>query len=485
MWTLRIHIPGNTAFEYSPKPGINLIGRDSSNAIELNIHSVSRQHARLDYDQFKNTLQLHDLNSTNGTFLNNELLTSPTFLKHDDIIRVGNVTLKVIQHATEEKGASQLAEGSHPITRELLLVSLDTHAVLLAEVAERLNTILDLEEALTEVSSLIQKNLRADRCMIILKEQFNTLPELGFPTTLARATIKNKTANIKYENKKISSDSSLLLQVQSALCVPVMANKTVIALIYMYKTDPTAQPFTKTDLEITTAISHQAALTIQRVNLIKLFQEEQSLRQMFQRFISPHEIDFFMDEYKKRGSPPGLTKKGVSIMFVDIADSTSLANNLSPQNFGDLLSKYYLIGTKIIFQNRGVVRYIGDGILAVFGMTRESANHASDAVRAGLGILKKIKILQENYEDDIFLGIGINSGEAMVGYVGSQQRLEFTALGEVVNAAHSLQSHARPNRLLVGNETFETVKEEFQSKKLHPIKVKGRAKPIEIYEITG
>ncbi|MBS1249433.1 MAG: Adenylate cyclase 2 [Chloroflexi bacterium] len=251
----------------------------------------------------------------------------------------------------------------------------------------------------------------------------------------------------------------------------------------MYKTDPSSQPFTKTDLELTTAISHQAALTIQRVNLINQFHDEQKLRQVFQRFISPHEVDFFMDEYRKDGSPPALTQKYISILFIDIADSTGLAEDLGPQRFGDLLNHYYIIATDIIFQNKGVVRYIGDGILAVFGMTEESANHENRAVKTGFKILEDISSLQENFQTPILFGCGVNTGEAMVGYVGPQQRLEFTVLGDVVNTAHGLQLHARPNRLFIGNNTYQAIKEKYQARKLHPIKLKGRTHSVEVYEI--
>jgi len=482
MWILKIHVPGNESLEYIIKPGKNSIGRDATNDIAIDKSSVSRQHARIDYSHSKENLLLRDLGSTNGTFVNDRQVNSPLYLQHQDIIGVGNAKLEVYEHTTEE--SPQLTEGTHPFTKELLLYSLDVHAILLYEVSERLNTIFNLDEALTEVANLTQKYLGADRCKIILKNQFDKLPELGFPTTQARTTINQKSATLKFKNKKITRDSAMLLQVHAALCAPVITNDEVIALIYMYKTNPTAHPFTQADLQITTAISHQAALTIQRVNLINQFQKEQNLRQMFQRFISPQELDYFINVYQKEEEIPGLMEKNISVLFLDIADSTRLAENAGAKIFGDLLRRYYEIATDIIFQNRGIVRYFGDGILAVFGAMNEDTKHESRATKTGLGLLEKFSLLTEEFEHPINLGIGVNTGQAMVGYVGPQERLEFTALGDVVNIAHSFQFHSRPNRLLVGKNTFQAIEEKCQAQKLQPIKVKGRDKTVEVYEIT-
>lgn len=486
MWTLRIHIPGYRLQEYSLLPGKNIIGRDKGNSIILDRPSISRQHAQIDYDSNNDTATLLDLSSTNGTFVNNQQINSRYTIQHRDTIHIGSVTIKVHHHTTKDSSTTaELSEGTHPITRELLLGALDLHTVLLYEVAERLNTITDLNKALTEVSSLLKKHMGADRCKIILKEQFDKLHELGFPKTIAQTAIDQKSTVIKYRDTETTSASAMLLRVRSALCTPVISNDEVIALIYMYKTNPESNSFTQSELEITIAISHQAALTIQRVILFSKLQKEQKLRQMFQRFISPQEVNYFLDEYQKDHETPKLKERYVSILFADIENSTALAEKLGAKGFGEILRQYYTTATEIVFKNRGIVKYLGDGILAVFGMTENTSQHEQEAVQTGLAILEAMSKLTNSFKHSVHTGIGVKTGPAVVGYVGPPQRLEFTVLGDAVNVAYSLQLHARPNRLLVGEITHQKIKEKYVTAKLPSIQVKGRNNLVEAYEIKN
>ena len=177
MWTINIHVPGQNLQEYTLTPGNNIIGRDKSNDIVLDRPSISRQHARINYDSDKDTASLQDLSSTNGTFVNNKQISSPYALQHQDIIHMGSATLKAHQHTTHETiHPEQLSEGTHPITKELLLGALDLHAVLLYEIAERLNTILDLNQALTEVASMIKKHMNGT---ILFWRPMNTKLKMG------------------------------------------------------------------------------------------------------------------------------------------------------------------------------------------------------------------------------------------------------------------------------------------------------------------
>ena len=182
-----------------------------------------------------------------------------------------------------------------------------------------------------------------------------------------------------------------------------MTENEIIGLIYMYKSRPDSRPFTNTDLQVAIAISHQAALTIQRVNLLNKVQQEQSLRQMFQRFVSPQEVDYVLRDYDLHGTLPGLKERKISVLFADIADSTGLAEAMGAQDFGKMLNNYYLEITDIIFGNNGVVRYLGDGVLSVFGMSDEKQNHKLKALESGIAILNRMKNLSNEFDQPINL----------------------------------------------------------------------------------
>ena len=161
---------------------------------------------------------------------------------------------------------------TQPLTLELLLEAVDQHAVLLYEVAQRLNTVLDLQTALAEVSRLMRISMGAQKCEVILAEHFGQLAELGFPTTIARRAIERRSVvaipDLSAMTDRTLGQSALLLHVRAVLCVPVLIGEEVVALTYVYKTDPASRPFSQPDIQLAVAISHQAALTIQRAHLL-------------------------------------------------------------------------------------------------------------------------------------------------------------------------------------------------------------------------
>ena len=431
-------------------------------------------------------LKIRDLGSTNGTYVNRERLSEPHLLKHNDVIRIGADLIHVTyQVSTDPLGMRHF--GTQPLTRDVLLELIDQHAVLLYEVARRLNTVLDIETALREVSQLMQVSMAADKCEVILAEDFSKLAERGFPTTIAQMAIDQKSAiiipDVESQQEKFGK-SVFLLRVRSALCVPVTSGDLVIALLYMYKTDSKERPFDQRDLQLAVAISHQAALTIQRMKLLERVQEETSMRRLLERFVNPTETEYILSEYASTGQLPELAEHTLTILFADIVDSTGMAERLGPKRFGGLLRRYYEEMTQVVFSYGGLVdKYLGDGLMAVFGMTGKILDPEGRAVQAGLKMLDQIDMINHSGTDQITIGIGINTGVVMAGYVGTDERVELTVLGDVVNVASGLQTVARPNRLVVGPATMAAIIGRYTTRRVGAINVKGRMRELQAYEV--
>jgi len=486
MWLLTIRVPGKEPQKYTLKPGGNTIGRHPNNDIVIAEPSASRQHARIDYNRSTDTALLQDLTSTNGTYINRRRLSYTYRLQHLDMIRIGSSTINVVIRGTDEP--LDTVRGPQKFTRERLLEALDHHTVLMYQISERLNTVMNLSDCLEEIAFLMKQAMGADKCKVILKEQFDEMEDFGFPSTLAQSAITEKSAvvipDMAQSDAAQDSESATLLKIKSALCVPIMSENEIIGLIYMYKSRPDSRPFTNTDLQVAIAISHQAALTIQRVNLLNKVQQEQSLRQMFQRFVSPQEVDYVLRDYDLHGTLPGLKERKISVLFADIADSTGLAEAMGAQEFGKMLNNYYLGITDIIFGNNGVVRYLGDGVLSVFGMSDEKKNHKLKAVESGIAILNRMKNISSEFDQPINLRLSVKSGRAVVGYVGTSERVEFTVLGDMVNVAKGMNPFADPNSIVVGEEVYKSLSNDFNMAKLDSIIVKGRKGQVKIYEVN-
>jgi adenylate cyclase len=266
--------------------------------------------------------------------------------------------------------------------------------------------------------------------------------------------------------------------------VPIIGGDEILGLIYIYTIRPGARPFDPRDLQIAIAISHQAALTIQRMRLMRRVRREQQMRERLQRFVPPAEAEALAQTYLKTGHLPEPAEKTVTVLFADIRDSTGLAERLSTRRFSATLMRYYQTMTDVIFEHGGLInKFLGDGLLAVFGMEPTQAEPEARAVRAGLGMLKHLTHINTDLPEPITVGIGINTGLAMAGYLDMAERIEFTILGDAVNVAAGLESLARPNRVFIGPATYQAVVGQFPIRELGPIEIKKRAHRLNTYEV--
>lgn len=490
MWIVTIRSPLGEPAEYVLKPGKSTLGRKTDNDVPIPDESASRVHAELIYDQKANTVVVRDLNSTNGTFVNRERITQPRTLTPDDQIRIGQHIITLTKQDTAPKpGGQDSLSGTQPLTRDLLLESLDQHAVLLYEVAGRLNTIIDLETALREVSNLLRVALGADKCEVILSEKFGQLQELGFPTTIARLALDQRSAVVIPDLSATQQDSglgksALLLRIRSVMCTPILSGEEIAGLIYVYKTRPLARPFDQRDLQLAVAISHQAALTIQRTRLLKRIRQEQRIRGLLQRFFAAPDAEVFLQDYLQTGRLPELSEQTLTVLFTDICDSTGLAERLGAWRFSKILSRYYQDMTGAVFEQGGLVnKYLGDGLMAVFGVTRNKPDPEERAVHAALEMLRRLEALSEVEGEKIEVGVGVNTGPAIAGYLGSEDRVEYTVLGDAVNVAQRLQEQARPNRVFIGAATRVALNGNFNFRAVGNVELRGRTQPIETFEV--
>ncbi|MBN1314417.1 MAG: FHA domain-containing protein [Anaerolineales bacterium] len=486
MWILTIRYHDQDPYTLNLKPGSTIIGRRLDNGIILSDTSVSRDHAEIRYDPKANKIEIRDLGSANGTQVNGNPIGQDSFLRlyNNDVIQLGlhQITLS---HARRSVHTSQLLSHkySNPVT-ELTPSAPDCRASLICQVARQLDTIIDTETFLNRVSDLLRESMDADKCEVIPAIKFGHIQSLGFSETIARIALEKQkpvlVPNPHIESAGDLSESAGRLLIYSALCAPVFSMGKTTALIYLYKTNPNKQAYGENDLDTIEAISHMVSLTLERLDLYERVRQEQRLRQLLQRNLAPERVDSLIQNYLRTGRLPGLNDAHATILFADIADSTGLAVRIGARQFGEILKRYYQNSTHLIFENGGLLdKFLGDGIMATFGMNNGGDNPEERAVRTGLAMLEMIEMDQ----DAIRLGIGVNTGSVVAGYVTTTDRIEFTVVGEAVNVAFKLQEIARPNRLFVGQSTYEAIQTIYHTTSIGPISVKGLAHPVNTYEV--
>lgn len=188
----------------------------------------------------------------------------------------------------------------------------------------------------------------------------------------------------------------------------------------------------------------------------------------------------------------GGEKREITIMFSDIRGFTTLSEALSPEELVSVLNEYFSAMTRIIMDKRGVVdKFIGDAIMAFWNAPIDQEEHAIAACRAALGMVKQLDELQRQWkarnQPEIHIGIGLNTGNAVVGNMGSVDRLSYTAMGDSVNLASRLEGLTKEYgvSIIISEFTHEKIKEILRCRKLDRVRVKGKRQPIAIYEVLG
>lgn len=215
---------------------------------------------------------------------------------------------------------------------------------------------------------------------------------------------------------------------------------------------------------------------------------EQREKRRLSRFFSPDVIKEILRS-QSESSLVG-SRRRVTVLFSDIRGFTSLSEKLSPEEVVEMLRDYLTTMTEVVFKYGGTVdKYIGDAIMALYGAPFDQPNHAEQAVRTALEFQEQVKALSERWEAKCGVrlrnGVGINTGEAVVGTIGSQQRLEYTAIGDTVNLASRLEGLTKDflSPIVISENTYEEVKHLFYSRYLGEVKVKGKEIPVKIYAV--
>ncbi len=222
--------------------------------------------------------------------------------------------------------------------------------------------------------------------------------------------------------------------------------------------------------------------------VVEHFVREQRERRRFQQFFSPA-VAREVVRHKEEGSLD-TSRRLVTVLFSDIRGFTTLSEQLQPEQVAEMLREYLTEMTEIVFRNGGTVdKYIGDCVMALYNVPFEDAQHAAKAVRTALEFQERTLAVSKRWEEKLGIairnGVGINTGEAVVGTLGSKQRLEYTAIGDTINLGARLESITKDYKtnIIISESTYVLVKDQFVTKELGDVTVKGKSQPVKIYAV--
>jgi len=215
--------------------------------------------------------------------------------------------------------------------------------------------------------------------------------------------------------------------------------------------------------------------------------EEEAIRADLGRYL-PSEL---VDKVVKREQDMALggQRREVTVLFADVVAFTPLTQELAPEATVQILNELFTILTEIVFRHDGTVdKFIGDCVMAMWGAPRDEPDHAAKALEAAEEIVSWLEIGNANWKKKygvtIQIAVGINSGEAVVGNIGSKTRMEYTAIGDAVNVAARLEAVARPQQILITQETKEAAGDGFSFTEIGEKTLAGREQPTRLFELN-
>ncbi|MFO0604105.1 MAG: adenylate/guanylate cyclase domain-containing protein [Polyangiales bacterium] len=358
---------------------------------------------------------------------------------------------------------------------------------------------LDLDRLMEKILERSFDLLSADRGVILLFEDGELKPrcsrarrpgpeELVVSRAVVGQVVKEKVAvlssDAKLDPRFSESKSIIMTGIRSSMAVPLLHRNELLGVMMVDSQNPNA--FGEKDLQLFTNIATQAALSIANASLARRIEEEALARARFQRLLSPAIAELVVSgkvEVKQGGEP-----RVTTMLFSDIRGFTSRSETMRAEDIVAMLNDYFERMVEIVFRHEGTLdKFVGDEIMALFGAPVSHPDDAQRAVRTALAMLDELRRFNAEREAQgqptFGIGIGINTGDVVAGYIGSSKAMQYTVIGAPVNLAARLCSAAQSMQVLIAETTWSKVRDRFEVRELEPVKPKGIAQPVRVFEV--
>jgi adenylate cyclase len=358
---------------------------------------------------------------------------------------------------------------------------------------------LDLDRLLEKILERSFDLLSADRGVILLFEGGELKPrcsrakragpeEFVASRAVVGQVVKEKVAvlssDAKVDPRFSESKSIIMTGIRSSMAVPLLHKSELLGVMMVDSQNPNA--FGEKDLQLFTNIANQAALFIANAALAQHLEQEALARARFQRLLSPAIAELVVSgklELKQGGEP-----RVTTMLFTDIRGFTSRSETMRAEDIVLMLNDYFERMVEIVFRFEGTLdKFVGDEIMALFGAPVSGRDDHVRAVQCALAMLDELRNFNRERESmglpSFEIGVGINTGEVVAGYIGSSKAMQYTVIGAPVNLAARLCSAAKGMQILLSENTWGLVQDVFEVEELEPISPKGIAQPVRVFEV--
>ncbi len=523
-----------------------MIGRAPDNQVVLDDPRASRYHAHIKAGEDGSFTVIDGIlvngelkRSANKVYINGEQKFDHV-LEDGDRVTIGASTLR-FEQAKEERtalpfddkplGHTQVlisqqdvlssvlrkteAAATLPGQRDKILETLQRKANILAEIYEMSKALgagFDLDKIFTKATDIIFRSTPADRVVALLADgavrdntdEVSLTPiatrardrfgeaiarKMTIGRTITRKVMKERIALLSQDaaaDEQFAGVDSIVSQgVRSTICAPLLTESGVHGALYADRLDPFAA-FKPDDLELVSAVAAQTAIAVENVRTHEKLAREEVARANYSRFLPEYVVKQMLDN--PESFKLGGVMQTITVLFADIRGFTRISEHAAPEKIVQLLNRYFSAMTDIIFAHGGTLdKYLGDGIMVLFGAPTTTPKDAANALSAAVAMQRRMLSINDELTKEGFpeigIGIGLHTGEVIVGYIGSEKRSEYTAIGDAVNTASRLESNARGGQILISEATAQAARTRYHLTPRDPISVKNREQPVPLFEV--
>jgi len=434
-------------------------------------------------------------------------------LGHTQLLISANDVMNTVLRSKAEELAPTTPSPLPAPQRDKMLDTLQRKANILTalyEMSKTLGSVFDLDAIFDKATDVIFRSTPADRVVALIAEDGSNTDDpkltpiamrardnrldaharrLSIGRTITRKVMKERVALLSQDaasDEQFAGVDSIVSQgVRSTICAPLVAETRVHGALYADRLDPFSA-FKPDDLELISAVAAQTAIAVENARAHERLAREEVARANYSRFLPEYVVKQMLEN--PESFKLGGVSQTITILFADIRGFTRISEHAPPERIVSLLNRYFSAMTDIIFAHGGTLdKYLGDGLMALFGAPTTTPDDANNALNAAVAMQRRVLginiELQAEGLPEIGVGMGLHTGEVIVGYIGSERRSEYTAIGDAVNTCSRLESNARGGEILMSDATAKAARSRYKLKPRDPITVKNREQPVVLWEV--
>ena len=331
----------------------------------------------------------------------------------------------------------------------------------------------------------------AEHSLVTLASWAESGSEVRIPRAIVDRVLESRggllTSDAQVDQQLQRSETVVGQRIRSALCVPLVVRGEILGVIHV-SSHSVAGAYEEKDLALLRAIAQPAALAVANARLRKKIEEEAQTRAELSRFLSPALVEKAVRNELDVGKAGD--KVSATVLFADIRGFTSMSDGQAPETVVSMLNEYFDAMVEVVFDHGGTLdKFIGDGLMAVWGTPVQAPDDAARAVRAAAhmramleGVVNPAR--RTRGEAPLRVGYGIATGQVIAGAMGARRRQDFTVIGDVVNLSSRLCGEATAGQILVDESTERICKKlGIRVRPLDPRAVKGFSRPVFVFEV--